>query len=198
MARTVEFNRDDVLQNAMNTFWKKGYSMTSIPNLVSATKLNPGSIYAAFHSKEGLFIETLDFYGKRSLSTLQQFIQNAESPLNGIEDFFYALINKTDEENCQGCLVVNTLLEMSSHNPKIQAQANKQIIAIETELLNVLEVAQKQGELSKDANSEALAKYLMVNIWGLRVMAKSGYLNNDDSVSKETIVDEILSNLYSS
>ena len=41
MARSVEFNRNEVLENAMETFWRRGYSMTSIPNLVEATKPNP-------------------------------------------------------------------------------------------------------------------------------------------------------------
>lgn len=194
MARTVEFNRNEVLQNAMNTFWQRGYSMTSIPNLVSATKLNPGSIYAAFDSKEGLFLETLAFYGKRSLETLQQFITEADSPLKGIENFFHALINKNDNENQHGCLLVNTLLEMSSHNSSIQAQANKQLNAVEIELFNALEQAKTLGELSEDADPRTLAKYLMVNIWGLRVIAKTGSFQND-SDSKNTVLAQILQSL---
>ncbi len=194
MARTIEFNRDEVLQNAMNTFWQKGYSMTSIPNLVSATQLNPGSIYAAFDSKEGLFLETLEFYGQRSLATLQQIIIEANSPLTGIENFFHALINKTDDENQNGCLLVNTILEMSSHNSKIQEQANKQLNAVETELLDALEQAQSLGELSNQANLETLAKYLMVNIWGLRVMAKSGSLKKDTG-ARAAVLDQILKGL---
>jgi len=191
MARTVEFNRDEVLQNAMNTFWQKGYSMTSIPNLVSATKLNPGSLYAAFDSKEGLFLETLDFYGKRSLATLKQFIAEADSPLLGIENFFQALINKTNDENQNGCLLVNTLLEMSSHNSSIQAQASKQLNAVETELFTALKKSQILGELSAQANPETLAKYLMVNIWGLRVMAKTDSLK-EDTDAKEAVLAQIL------
>jgi len=194
MARTIEFNRDEVLQNAMDTFWQKGYSMTTIPNLVSTTKLNPGSIYAAFDSKEGLFFETLEFYGNRSLATLKQFITEAVSPLIGIENFFHALINKTNDENQNGCLIVNTILEMSSHNSKIQEQANKQLNAVGTELLNTLEQAKNLGELSALANTETLAKYLMVNIWGLRVMAKSGSLK-EDAGAKATVLNQILKGL---
>ncbi len=194
MARTVEFNRDEVLHNAMNTFWQKGYTMTSIPNLVSATKLNPGSLYAAFDSKEGLFLETLEFYGKRSLATLQQFIIEADSPLKGIENFFHALINKPNDESQKGCLLVNTILEMSSHNSSIQAQANKQLQAVETELFEALKQAQNQGELAIEKNPESLAKYLMVNIWGIRVMSKSGSLKNDAN-AKNAVLNEILKTL---
>lgn len=194
MARTTEFDRNDVLHNAMNTFWQKGYSMTSIPNLVSATKLNPGSIYAAFDSKEGLFLETLEYYGSRSLATLQEFISNETSPLEGIEEFFNALINKPYDESQKGCLIVNTILEMSSHNETIQAQANKQLKLVETELFEALTKAQDIGELSQKAEPEHLAKYLLVNIWGLRVMAKSGQLNSS-SQSKDAIVNQIMSTL---
>jgi TetR/AcrR family transcriptional repressor of nem operon len=188
MARNVEFNRNEVLENAMETFWRKGYSMTSIPNLVEATKLNPGSIYAAFNSKEGLFLETLNFYGQRSLNTLQQTIAEADSPLTGIKNFITALASRcTDDKPC-GCLLVNTLLELSSHNPTIQAQANKQLKAIEAELYNALKEAQKTGELPKSADTKALSKYLMVNIWGLRVLAKTRPNMQDTKLVLEQIL----------
>ncbi len=198
MARTIEFNREQVLENAMHTFWQKGYSQTSIPNLVSSTKLNPGSIYAAFDSKEGLFLETMEFYGNRSLATLKQFMIEAESPLKGIENFFQALINKTEDKNDKGCLIVNTLLEMSSHNPIIQNHANMQLKAVETELCNVLEEAKTLGEISSNANPKTLAKYLMVNIWGLRVLAKTGTMTetiNQQTQSKNEVLKQILSAL---
>ena len=194
MARTIEFNRDDVLHSAMTIFWQKGYSLTSIPNLVTATKLNPGSIYAAFDSKEGLFLETLEFYGSRSLATLQQFISDADSPLIGIRNFFDALINKPQEESKKGCLLVNTILEMSSHNATIQAQANKQLKAVETDLFDALTKAQNLGELTDQADLKSLAKYLMVNIWGLRVMAKTGQLNNKFE-ARDALVDNIMKTL---
>jgi len=191
MARNIEFNRDEVLGSAMETFWRKGYSLTSIPNLVEATKLNPGSIYATFKSKEGLFLETLDLYGQRSLNTLQLTIKGADSPLTGIKNFFTAIASKCTDDEQHGCLLVNTLLELSSHNPTIQAQANKQLKAVEAELYNTLEEAQKAGELSKSADPKALSKYLMVNIWGLRVLAKTNPTKQDAKL----VLDKILASL---
>lgn len=192
MARTIEFNREEVLENAMHTFWQKGYSQTSIPNLVEATKLNPGSIYAAFESKEGLFLETMSFYGNRSLDNLKQHLSEAASPIQGISKFFTVLINKTEDKNDKGCLIVNTLLEMSSHNASIQAQANKQLSGVENELFNALEKAQEIGELSLNTNPKALAKYFMVNIWGLRVLAKTGTMHSQTQ-SKKQVLAQILS-----
>lgn len=173
MARTIEFDRNEVLENAMNIFWQKGYSMTSVPDLVSVTKLNPGSIYSAFKSKEGLFLETLEFYGKRSVAHLKQCIENSGSPLEGIEKFLAGIVDKSEGIDKRGCLMVNTILEMSSHNEKVQAQAKQQLQSVEDELLKALLQAQEDGELSADKEPVALAKFLMVNIWGFRVLSKT-------------------------
>lgn len=191
MARTIEFDRDQVLENAMHTFWRKGYSLTSIPNLVDATSLNPGSIYAAFDSKEGLFLETLEYYGKKSLQAFQVMIAESSSPVNGIENFLTHLVENNSSKNNCGCLVVNTLLEMSSHNKKISETAKKQLEAVENELLLVLEDAQSQNEISKNKDLNVLAKYLMVNIWGLRVLAKT----NPETKQTKQIVTQILQTL---
>ena len=191
MARTIEFDRNDVLENAMNTFWQNGYSMTSIPNLVDATKLNPGSIYSAFKSKEGLFLETLEFYGQRSVKNFRKYMEDSDSPLAGIETFLTAIFDKSKDS--RGCLIVNTILEMSSHNEKVQAQANKLLQAVENELIKGLQQAQAKGEISINKNSQALAKYLMLNIWGLRVLAKT----NPDPKSADIVLEQILVSLKS-
>ncbi len=193
MARTIEFDRNDVLEKAMNTFWQNGYSMTSIPNLVASTRLNPGSIYSAFKSKEGLFLETLEFYGQRSVKNLKKFMQDSGSPLAGIETFLTAIVDKSKNKDKRGCLIVNTILEMNSHNVKVQAQANKQLQAIEDELIKGLQQAQAMGEISIENNPEALAKFLMVNIWGLRVLAKT----NPNPKSADIVLTQILGALKS-
>lgn len=188
MARTIEFDRDIVLEKAMNIFWQKGYSMTSIPNLVDATSLNPGSIYGAFDSKEGLFLETLEFYGKRSVTKLKQHLSDANNIVSGIETFLKSVVENYNNDNKGSCLVVNTLLEMSSHNDKIKFMANKQLETIETEILSALQLAKEQGELPSSASPDSLAKYIMVAIWGLRVMAKT----NPDKHDSQAVLDQIL------
>lgn len=51
---------DQVLAQARSVFVAKGYQGSSIDDLVQATGLLRGSLYAAFGSKYGLFRETLE------------------------------------------------------------------------------------------------------------------------------------------
>ncbi|MFA0500949.1 TetR/AcrR family transcriptional regulator, partial [Vibrio sp. 10N.222.46.A1] len=55
MAKTAKFDRQDVVDKATNLYWEKGFHATSMRNLQDVIDMRPGSIYAAFGSKEGLF-----------------------------------------------------------------------------------------------------------------------------------------------
>ena len=81
MARPIEYDRDKVLDKAMQTFWEQGYCATSMSTLVETTDLKPGSLYAAFESKEGLFLATLDRYGARSAEKLRAHLDGRQDPL---------------------------------------------------------------------------------------------------------------------
>jgi TetR/AcrR family transcriptional repressor of nem operon len=95
VARKSEFDREYVLENAMTVFWEDGYCQTSMSKLVEVTGLNPGSIYSAFKSKEGLFSSSLERYGKRSVESLRQCLDQAATPLQGIKAFFNQLATKS-------------------------------------------------------------------------------------------------------
>ena len=81
MPRHAEFDRDDVIHQATGVFWERGYAKTSVGDLVSATGLQPGSLYAAFQSKEDLFLASLDHYGAQSVARVEQALAQASSPL---------------------------------------------------------------------------------------------------------------------
>ncbi|SNT55375.1 TetR/AcrR family transcriptional regulator, transcriptional repressor for nem operon [Asanoa hainanensis] len=62
MARTREFDLDTAVDAAMGVFRAKGYEGASMRDLAEATNLGSGSLYAAFGSKEGLYLAALDRY----------------------------------------------------------------------------------------------------------------------------------------
>jgi TetR/AcrR family transcriptional repressor of nem operon len=171
MARPIQFERDEVLEKAMQAFWDQGYNATSMTDLADATDLRPGSIYAAFDSKEGLFLSALDHYAEQSAAKIEHALTRADSPLEGIRDFFRKLGRETaGEHSNRSCLLVNTVLEMARQNEVVQKRVNRHLGVIETLFRHALETAQTRGELSPDKDPKALAAFLMTSIWGLRVL----------------------------
>ena len=55
MGRPRSFDQDTVLDHSVALFAHTGYEATSIDDVVAATGLNRGSLYATFASKRGLF-----------------------------------------------------------------------------------------------------------------------------------------------
>ena len=47
---------------ALRIFWKLGYEPASVAVLCEAMGIKPPSFYAAFKSKEELFLEAVNFY----------------------------------------------------------------------------------------------------------------------------------------
>jgi AcrR family transcriptional regulator len=60
--RPPAFDREVVLDAAMQVFWAAGYEASSIPMLTAAMRISAQSLYAAFGSKEALYREALERY----------------------------------------------------------------------------------------------------------------------------------------
>ena len=60
--RPREFDADEVLDRALEVFWRKGYEGASLSELTEAMGINRPSLYAAFGNKEELFRKALDRY----------------------------------------------------------------------------------------------------------------------------------------
>lgn len=173
MARHASYDREDVLAKAQALFWRKGYHATSLKDLEAALDMRPGSIYAAFGSKEALFGEALKGYGRQTLAQFQKVQKAAASPLAGLADHVraFACIDP-DTAPSRACMLVKTLLEMPDDDPVLRRQTEKMMQKMESEFAAAFRAAQSQGELPASASPERLASRLQAAIFGLRAYAQ--------------------------
>ncbi len=195
MPRPPGFQRDDVLLRATEVFWSRGYGATSVCDLVEATGLKPGSIYAAFGSKKGLFLEVLDHYHNDHLRAVDQAFAGAPSSLAAIETLFRQTADATlKATGSRGCLAVNTLLELAQHDDDIARNLQNGSERLRRRLEERLASARANGELCAAANPEALSAFLMNNLWGMRVLCKS----NPTATALDGIVHGVLAAITAS
>src|SRR5271156_7213585 len=62
IGRPRGFDRDAALEAAMFLFWRKGFAATSMNDLCDAMNVRSPSLYAAFGSKEALYLEAIQHY----------------------------------------------------------------------------------------------------------------------------------------
>lgn len=115
MGRLKNFNRDDVLDKAIQLFWKKGYSDTSLSDLEKATGVNKSGLYSEFKDKDDLFLESLKRY--RDHNPVAEILK--AEPL-GLKNIQQMMTSKTSCKGQKGCYLANTVREYGIVPQKIR------------------------------------------------------------------------------
>ena len=174
MARPIEFDRQQALEQAMELFWQQGYRATSVNDLVNLTGMQPGSLYAAFKSKKHLFMMVLQSYAEAWLGGAQQIFEDHHYSIEGIRQLFDSTVELVlSDEQHKGCLMVNTMQEMVNSDDDVRQFVTKAFADYEALFLKVLENAKAKGELRSQRNVQSLAAYLMSSICGIASMCPS-------------------------
>ncbi|WP_152208113.1 TetR/AcrR family transcriptional regulator [Marinobacter changyiensis] len=175
MARIALYDRQTALDKAVVLFWQRGYYNASIKQIEHALDMRPGSIYAAFGSKDGLFLEALACYAKESSDQLSSHLAKYSSIIDGLQDYLREIALACQPGGpipSRACMVVKTLLETSNTHLPINQEVNRVLDAIEHRLGEVLEQAKSNGELKPDVDCKRLARLLQAQIIGLRSFAQ--------------------------
>jgi TetR/AcrR family transcriptional regulator, transcriptional repressor for nem operon len=173
MAGIKRFDRVDVLDRAMALFWRRGYEATSIRDLVAATGINRGSIYATFGDKKGLFLAVLDHYGEKVAKPLIAELGDPD-PRRAIQRMFEAIIRRTSDPRFpRGCLNTNSSLECPGSGDEISRKIAEGLGWQESAIYRVLRRAQAQGRLARTHDARAFARFFTAVAHGLNVVNKA-------------------------
>ncbi len=168
------YNEAEVLDRAMQAFWARGYEATSMRDLVAATGINRGSIYAAFTDKRSLFIRALGHYDKHHRMDFLAGIEKGHRPAEAIAAAFDNVISAALQGRCRkGCLLVNTALELSPHDPEIDRIVRDSLTEVERFFRTMIERGQQDGSIRGDLDAAATAQALLGLFLGLRVLTRS-------------------------
>jgi len=168
------YNESEVLDRAMKAFWAHGYEATSMNDLVKATGINRGSIYSAFQDKHSLFVRVLKHYDQHHRSDFLTKIEKSNDPRQAILCVFEAAIRaRSGHQSPSGCLLVNTALELSDHDPEVAGIVRDSLIEVENFFHVMIERGQADGTISQARDPLETAQALLGLFMGLRVLSRS-------------------------
>ena len=190
MVNSAKYDRQQAVHNATQLFWEKGFHATSMRNIQDAIDMRPGSIYACFGSKEGLFKESLNHYAQRSLSLIEHHAEKQSSPLLALRSFVMDLVeNKDGKAPNDLCMLVKTVAELTEDQAELLAEARHLLKSIENAFAELFQKAIDSGELDSNQNPERMARLLEMQIMGLRAYTRA----NPDRSQVQQLVDDALS-----
>lgn len=167
MARHREFDENDALDAAIEVFWRRGYSGAPIQEICDAMGLNPGSVYAAFGNKHGLFLAVIRRYLDSMNRPGLELLESTPCGLDGIRAYFDFIADGIINGNRRwGCLGTNAFVELKEIDDDVAQLMSDHLARLEAAFC---------GALKRDSmeNPESQAKYLLCVAQGLNVLAKT-------------------------
>lgn len=106
--RPREFDREAALQAAMLLFWGKGYAGASMNDLCDAMSVRSPSLYAAFESKEALYLSAIEYYLAIHGQPVWDRLAEGATARAGIENLLIAVAGTLPKSRMSpaGCMAV--------------------------------------------------------------------------------------------
>ena len=176
MPRPRKFDESNVIAAARDEFWTRGYGATSVDDLTAATGLGKGSLYGAFGDKHGLFIRTLDEYIAMSLDMVRTQLHDATHKAYDrlIRHIRWQADAVATDETRRGCMMARTAAELGSTDGEVEDRVERAYSAWRTELADTIAEAQRDGDIDRKADPQALAGTLLAFMRGVEALHEGG------------------------
>lgn len=173
MARQASFKRETALRQAMDLFWSRGFHGTSLKDIEAALDMRPGSIYAAFGSKEALFRQALDLYAESGSRALAEALAEAATPLEGLAAHVRNLGRAMENgPPSRACMLMKTVLEASDTEAGLAETAEEMLRETEAMFEAAFRAALEAGQIAEGSDPVRMASRFQAEIMGLRAYAQ--------------------------
>lgn len=174
MGRKKRYDREQLVEQAMDLFREHGFAGTSAEMLVSGLGVNRFSLYSEFGSKQGLFDAALRRYDE---VVLERNFGPLERPGAGLDEVrtLLAFFGAATEgyASGRGCLMCNTAVELGANDPSGAGFVQRYFERVSQAFEAALASAQKRGELRADADPHEEASFLTSSVLGMFVMLRA-------------------------
>jgi AcrR family transcriptional regulator len=174
--RPRAYDTQAALKRATETFWKTGYSGTSLDSIAAATGMNPPSLYAAFGNKHALYLEALARYWEISLAATREALAEDRPLSESLMLAFEAALSiyYSGKGSARGCFVIGTAVAESVDDPAIRSSVAAGLRMIDADFEARFRAAQARGELKPDADPSALAVLASATMHTIAIRARAG------------------------
>ncbi|MGE0563024.1 MAG: TetR/AcrR family transcriptional regulator [Pseudolabrys sp.] len=177
----------------MAVFWSHGYHATALPDLLRATKLSRGSLYAAFGDKHSLFLRALDRYIADALARMDSELAPDKEPVAGLRAYLAGYVERTSgTKGRRGCLLVATAMELAGRDADVDLRIGRFFKAMEGRLADALARAKAAGKLAQGVDPSSAAHILVCFVEGLRVTGKTGRTRSSSQATADAVLDRFI------
>jgi TetR/AcrR family transcriptional repressor of nem operon len=168
MGRKIAFSYDRAIEEATKLFWQKGYSNTSLRELLRVMRIGESSFYNCIKSKKHLYLECLKHYNDTVSRRRLLALQSKHTARESLQAFFKMVLDELDDPKTpRVCLMAGSLSDDVLEEQELQSHVITEMELFIENFVQCFEHAKETGELPKTFNSEIAAQTLVTYLQGL-------------------------------
>ena len=157
--RPQTFDRDIVLDRAVDTFWAKGYRGASLDDLTASMGIGRPSLYACFGSKHGLYMAAIDRYAATHGCRPVAALHGEPDIKRAVSAFFKTSIScATSKDRPRGCLIASVAIEDAEEDQQVREKLSAMFAESERVVADRFRTARDTGQLSEGSDPPAMAR----------------------------------------
>jgi len=192
MGRSKGYDANEKLEQASRLFHERGFSATSIADLVKHLGINRKSLYAEFGGKQALFEAALALHN--DVAVTRDF-GPLESPLAGVPEIRSLLTTLGAAAHGPwaglGCLLCNTASERAANDTNSREHVRAYVERIAAAFRNALDNAQAVGDVDSSVDVEAEARFLASHVIGQLTLVRANVATEVVEAASKVAVDRL-------
>ena len=130
------------------------------------------SLYDTYGDKRGLYMKALAYYRRQTNDGLRGLFVAGRPVKEVFAKLLFGLSAESKHQHERGCLLLSANLERDMSDATLAEFLRDNQAEVEGIFREALLRARKTGELSRNADTKALARFFTVTIQGMRAMAR--------------------------
>lgn len=165
--KKAEKTRQYIIDKAAVLFNQKGFSGTSLKDILNATGLSKGGFYGNFNSKEEISIAAFDHaveVVKKQVALRTHIIENSLDKLKAVVYFYKEHLFQPPVDG--GCPILNTSIEADDNNPILRERVVAALDYWHERIIKTLKYGIERNEIREDADSDHFATLFISTLEG--------------------------------
>ena len=170
--RPVLHTDKHLIEKAQEIFWKKGYTATSVGDLLQVTGAGSGSFYNTFKGGKKEVFRKAILQRRQAFEEFKKVLDESGSPLDLIKNFFRSIAQADEETHLKGCIIANSVVEMAHLDDDLEMEAVNILKEVEQMFSDAIRKAQNSKKIANPTDPEILGRYLITFWCGLNTLRR--------------------------
>jgi AcrR family transcriptional regulator len=173
--RPREYDREEVLSNALDMFSVKGYAATSLDDISDAMNMSRPSIYNAFGDKEMIYLHAMEVFRQQMRTSVERFINSNHDLPTALSKIYNAALSiYFAKKPAQGCFIFCTApAEVITHQ-QIKNQIAETLVEVDMLFEKLFRKAQDRQEYPVANDATQAGKLAQAVLHTLAIRARAG------------------------